>query len=250
VLGTAFELAATRTETRLRTIEGLVRFTSAGRSVDVREGGLSTADPRGLRSWEPVCDYDFAGMKTLPAALEPLFCSTGTLHTRNRRIVAAPERVVMGPAGLGFVSLSGAENTHGLVVARLKEEVGDDAVAEATIAGGAPWTLGISVSGDSFEGYRAIFVSSHDRSGIAVDSIHPVEVAVLAQSPQTIAFERDRVLRVEKLGNRIRVWVDRELRVDAEVSYPLPEKRLKTVALSNFGGPPVVRNLRVWRRSP
>jgi hypothetical protein len=227
-----------------------VRLTSAGRSVDVRQGGLSTADARGLRSWEPVCDFDFAGMRTLPAALEPLFCSTKTLHTHDRRIVAAPERVVLGPAGLGFVNRPGDENTHGLVVARLKEEVGDDAVVEATIAGGAPWTLGISVSGDSFEGYRAVFVSSHDRSGISVDSIHPVAVAVLAQSPQTIAFERDRTLRVEKLGNRIRVWVDRELRIDTEVAYPLRDKRLKTAALSNFGGPPVVRNLRVWRRSP
>lgn len=250
VLGTDFELAATRTETRLRTIEGLVRFTSAGRSVDVREGGLSTADARGLRSWEPVCDLDFTGSRSVPAALEPLFCSTKTLHTPDRRIVAAPERLVPGPGGLGFVNVPGDENTHGLVVARLREEVGEDAVVEAAIAGGSPWTLGISVSGDSFEGYRAVFVSSHDRSGIAVDSIHPVEVAVLARSPQTIAFDRDRVLRVEKLGNRIRVWVDRDLRIDTEVSYPLPEKRLKTVALSNFGGPPVVRHLRVWRRSP
>jgi len=41
--------------------------------------------------------------------------------------------------------------------------------------------------------------------------------------------------------------VDRELRIDTEVPEMLPEGRRKGVALSNFGMPPVVRALRVWR---
>jgi len=248
VVGTLFEISASRTETRLHTLQGAVRFAAGGRSVEVRDGALSTADARGLRSWEPVCDLDFPAMRSLPAEMEAVFCPTSALHTPSRRVVPAPDRVVLEPRGLGFVNRPGDEKNHGLVVARLREEVGDDAVVEATIAGGAPWTLGLSVAGDSFEGYRAIFVATAENSGITVDSIWPVEVAVLSRSDQSISYDRDRTLRLEKSGRRIRVWVDGDLRIDAEVSYPLSEKRRKTAALSNFGGPPTVRSLRVWKR--
>ncbi len=248
VIGTSFELAATRAETRLRTIQGQVRFTAGGQAVEVRDGGLSTADSRGLRAWEPVCDFDFSSLTALPASLETVFCSTTVLHTPDRKVVTAPDRARLEEGGLKFVLHPQDASKYGLIVARLKEEVGDDAVVEATIAGGAPWTLGMAVGGDSFEGYRVIFVAHEGESGIAVDSIYPAALAVLAQDARTISFDRDRVLRAEKIGRRIRVWVDRDLRLDTEVSYPLAEKRLRTVALSNFGGPPIVRNLRVWKR--
>jgi len=48
-------------------------------------------------------------------------------------------------------------------------------------------------------------------------------------------------------GNRIRVWLDQELRLDAVVDPPLAAGRRRTFALSNYGESPVVRSLRVWK---
>lgn len=245
VLGTSFELLVTAAETRLRTIQGRVRFASGDREVLVRDGGLSTAGDGGIRAWASVAAFDFPSMTLLPPRMEAVFCPTELLHTPGRRVEPAPDRVAVGPAGLEFAT--GAGRPHGLIVARLAEEVGEDVAVEAEVAGGQPWTLGLAVAGDSFEGYRIIFSALGKGDGIAVDTIHPWELSVLTQSAGTIAFDRDRVLRVEKVGNRIRVWVDRELRIDTEVSRPLPEGRRRTVALSNFGGPPRVRSLRIWR---
>jgi hypothetical protein len=45
----------------------------------------------------------------------------------------------------------------------------------------------------------------------------------------------------------MRVWIDRELRVDTEIRHPLLEGRRRTFALSNYGAPPVLRGLRVWK---
>ncbi len=244
VLGTSFEVWASREETRLRAVSGRVRFSSGGRSVEVGPGGLSTADARGLRRWEPVADYDFTTMKSPPPTLETVFCDSRLLHTPERRVVEAPGRVRIVDGGLGFVS---GHDPHGLVVLRWKGEVGDDAVVEALVAGGAPWNLGMAVAGDSFEGYRIIFSAKEGGGGISVDSIYPYPVAVFVQDHQMISFDRDRLLRVEKVGRRIRVWVDGDKRVDAELNYPLREGRVRTAALSNFGGPPVVKGLRIWK---
>ena len=76
---------------------------------------------------------------------------------------------------------------------------------------------------------------------------HPSGQGLLAQDPRPIPYERDHILRVEKLGRRIRVWVDGELRIDTELSHPLPKDRRKTFAISNFGEPPLIRSLRVWK---
>jgi hypothetical protein len=54
-------------------------------------------------------------------------------------------------------------------------------------------------------------------------------------------------LRVEKQGERIRVWVDRELRIDTAVTHPLARDRKRTVAISNFDESPPIRALRVWK---
>lgn len=53
--------------------------------------------------------------------------------------------------------------------------------------------------------------------------------------------------RVEKQRQRIRVWVDRELRIDTEVAHPLANDRRRVFAISNFGSPPLIRSLRIWR---
>ena len=41
--------------------------------------------------------------------------------------------------------------------------------------------------------------------------------------------------------------IDRELRLDTEISHPLPEGRRKSFAISNYGAPPLLRGLRVWK---
>jgi hypothetical protein len=45
----------------------------------------------------------------------------------------------------------------------------------------------------------------------------------------------------------MRVWIDRELLLDTEIRHPLPETRRRTFAISNYGAPPVLRGLRVWK---
>jgi hypothetical protein len=107
--------------------------------------------------------------------------------------------------------------------------------------------MGMSVDGDSFEGYRIIFVAPDYPNGIEVDSIYPIEATLLAQDPRPISTEQDHTLRVEKRGPQLRVWVDRELRIDTALAYALAPGRTQTFAISSFGLGPQIRALRVWK---
>ena len=84
-------------------------------------------------------------------------------------------------------------------------------------------------------------------SGCTIDSLYPAGQTLLAQDPRPLSYERSHVLRVEKYGRRMRVWVDREIRIDTEVNHALASDRRKTFAISNFGESPVIRSLRVWK---
>jgi ferric-dicitrate binding protein FerR (iron transport regulator) len=246
VLGTVFEMTSSWNETRLETLSGRVRLSGEGRSVEVKGGEIAVADGQGVVRWEPVCAFAFSGMKELPSGMETVFSPSATLHTSARKVDAAPGGVHFSPGGL-VLGPKGTPKEHGLVVARWKEEVGDDLLMEAEVAGGERWSLGFSLSGDSFEGYRVIFAVFGYPNGIAIDTIHPVECVVLASDPRTISYEKDHTLRLERRGRRMRVWIDRELRLDTEITHSLPEGRKRTFALSNFGAPPVIRSLRVWK---
>jgi ferric-dicitrate binding protein FerR (iron transport regulator) len=250
VLGTSFELAVEGGETRLHTLEGRVRFTSEGQSVEVGPGEKAVARSGKIVRWTPVCDLDFSKTRTLPSQLEPVFCLSKLLHTPERKVDSAPERIHFVEGGLVLGATPGLKVEHGLVVARWKEEVGDDVILEADLAGGERWSLGFAVSGDSFEGYRIIFAVPGYPAGISVDTIHPVECIVLAADPRLIAYEKDHLLRVEKCGKRVKVWVDRELRIDTEIAHALPDGRRRSFAISNFGAPPVIRALRAWKAAP
>jgi hypothetical protein len=107
--------------------------------------------------------------------------------------------------------------------------------------------MGLSVDGDSFEGYRIIFVAPDYPNGINVDSIYPVEATLLAQDPRPISTEQDHTLRVEKRGPQLRVWVDRELRIDTALAYALAPDRKQNFAISTFGSGPQIRALRAWK---
>jgi hypothetical protein len=246
IVGTLFELSSTLDETRLRTLEGRIRFTSDGRELEVNAGEMATADGQGVVRWQPVCSLDFARMKELPPQFETIYCRSDLLHTPGRKIEPAADRLRLVPGGI-VLEPHGPGNQHGLVVSRWKEEVGDDVLLEAEVVGGERWSLGLSVGGDSFEGYRIIFAVFGYPNGISIDTIHPVECIVLAADPRNIAYEKDHLLRVERRGRRMRVWIDRELRLDTEITHPLPDGRKRTFAISNFGAPPVIRSLRVWK---
>ena len=131
-------------------------------------------------------------------------------------------------------------------MSRWQDAIGGDVAIEVDVSAGDKWSLGIAVDGDSFEGYRVIFIAPNYPNGISVDSIYPVESTLLAQDPRPIATDQDHTLRVEKRGPQLRVWVDRELRIDTALSYPLAPNRKRTFAISNFGLGPHIRSLRVW----
>jgi len=247
ILGTSFELSTSWNETRLVTLSGRVRLAAEGRSVEIGPGEVGVANSSGVVRWKPVCDLDFSKMQALPAQMETVFCPSRTLHTVERKVVPSPDRTHFRDGGLVLNSVLGTQIEHGLIVTRWKEEVGDDVVLEADVVGGQRWSLGFSLSGDSFEGYRVIFAVFGYPEGITIDTIHPVETVVLASDPRPISYEKDHVLRVEKRGKRVRIWVDRELRMDTEITHPLPEGRLRTFAISNFGAPPVIRSFRAWK---
>jgi hypothetical protein len=254
VLGTKFDLHAEAESTRLDVTEGRVRFartqqtnSPASQGVEVGPGEWAASTRESLVRWTPVCDLDFSRMKELPSQMEAVFCSSKILHTRERKIVPAPDRVRFERGGLVFDPVPGETRDHGLVVARWKEEVGDDIRMEAEIAGGSLWSIGFAVSGDSFEGYRVIFAIRENPGGIMIDTISPVDFVPLASDPRPIAFEKNQAIKVEKVGKRVKVWVDQELRIDTVIDHPLSEGRRKVFAISNFGESPVVRSLRVWR---
>ncbi|HVR85820.1 MAG TPA: FecR family protein [Planctomycetota bacterium] len=253
VLGTKFDLWADAESTRLEVSQGKVRLIRDGDSkpegVDVGPGEKAVASSQDLVRWTPVCDIDFSRMNELPAQMEALFCSSRVLHTPERKIESGAERIRFESGGLVFDPVPSSKQDHGLVVARWKDDVGDDLVIEAGVAGGSIWSLGFALSGDSFEGYRIIFGIRENPGGIMIDTIAPIEFKPLVSDPRPISFDKDHVLRAEKRGNRVKVWLDRELRIDAVIEHPLAPNRKRTFALSNFGESPVVRSLRVWKGS-
>jgi hypothetical protein len=165
-------------------------------------------------------------------------------------IVPAPHGIRLTDDGLRFVDARPAFGDHGLIVSRWTEAIGSDIAMEVEVSAGQQWSLGFAVDGDSFTGYRIIFAVPEYPNGITIDSLHPSGLTLLAQDPRPIRYDRDHTLRVEKVGQRMRVWVDREIRIDTELSHALASDRKKTFAISNFGDPPVIRSLRVWKSAP
>ena len=209
-------------------------------------GELVTADAQEVVRWSPVCAVDFEKLGALPASMEAVFSESGTIHTDRRTIRAAPGRARFVPGGLRLSGAHEEPGGHGLAVLRWTEEVGDDVVLEADLAAGERWSLGMALSGDSFDGLRVIFAVPEYPGGISVDVIHPAQV-MLAHDPRPIPFGAQHTLRVERRGARLRVWVDGDLRVDTEIRHPLPVGRKKVFALSNYGSPPVIKALRAWK---
>lgn len=247
VLGTVFNLSAAPVATSVRVARGRVRVAGADGSMEVTEGNQATVDVHGACAWSPVCDLDFTAMKDLPPQLETVFCDSANLHTPGRRIVPGPAGVRLEDGGLRFADPRPVFGEHGLIVSRWIEEVPGDLAIEVEVSAGDRWSLGIAVDGDSFQGYRVIFAAPNYPFGITIDSLFPSDMTLLAQDPRQIPYDRGHLLRVERQGQRIRVWVDREIRIDTEVVHPLSSDRRRTFAISNFGASPLIRSVRVWK---
>jgi len=246
VVGTSFDLTSGGEETRLQTRSGRVRLSSEAGSVEVGPGEKGSATAAGVVRWVPVYDLDFTRMTEIPASLETTFCESATHLTPNRKVERVTDRLRFGKDGVRF-----DQTRHGLVVLEAKEPVGEDVILEADVAGGAQWSLQLSVSGNAFEGYRLVFAAIDEYpNGIAVDTISAKELMVLARDPRPISYDKDHTLRVERRGSRIRAWIDGQIRIDTEVTQPLPENRRRTFSMANFGASASVRALRVWKPAP
>jgi ferric-dicitrate binding protein FerR (iron transport regulator) len=248
VLGTEFELSAAWKETRLHTTLGHVRLSAEGRSIDVKAGQVGIADAQGVLRWDPVCSFDFTKMKELPSQMTPMFSGSELIHSPTRKVVQDSGRAKVTEKGLQVGSDS---VQNGLTDLQWKDEVGENVILEAEIAAGTKWGLGLCVSGSGFEGYRVFFAAIDAYpNGIAVDTIYPGECIVLARDPRPISYLKDHVLRVERRGQRIRAWVDGEVRIDTEINHPLADGRRRVFSLCNFGSAPVIRTLKVWKAVP
>jgi ferric-dicitrate binding protein FerR (iron transport regulator) len=252
VLGTVFELSSAWKETRLYTMNGHVRLAAEGRSVDVKSGQVGIADAQGLQRWDPVCALDFTKMGEPPSQMTPAFCYSDVLNKAGRKIETAPElvreRVRFSERGLTLGPKAESKGKNGLIDLQWKDEVGEDVIVEVDLAAGNSWGLGICVSGSGFEGYRVFFAAINDYpNGIAIDTIWPAELIVLARDPRPISFDKDHTLRVERRGPRIRAWVDGQVRIDTEINQALAEGRRRAFSLCNFGAAPTIRTLRVWK---
>lgn len=247
VPGTAFDLVAAPVESRVRVEQGWVRWADGGSGIKVVAGEASTADLQGVQAWVSVCDLDFAATASLPPQLETVFCDSPSLHTGQRRIRPAAKGVRLGNGGLRFAPQRESFGVHGLIVTRWIESVGGDVAIEVGITAEDRWSLQLAVDGDCFAGYRVVFAAPNYPNGIAVDSLHPSGFTLLAQDPRPVPNRGDHVLRVEKRGRQLRVWVDRELRIDTVLDHPLDAARKRTFALGQFGSGPLVRSLRVWK---
>lgn len=246
VVGTSFDLTSGGEETRLQTRSGRVRLTSEAGSVEIGPGEKGSATAAGVVRWVPVYDLDFSRMTEIPATLETSFCESATHLTPNRKVERVTDRLRFGKDGVRF-----DQSRHGLVVLEAKEPIGEDAILEADVAGGQQWSLQLSVSGNAFEGYRVVFAAIDEYpNGIAVDTISSRELMVLARDPRPISYDKDHTLRVERRGARIRAWIDGQIRIDTEVTQPLPENRRRTFSMANFGASASVRALRVWKPAP
>jgi ferric-dicitrate binding protein FerR (iron transport regulator) len=250
VLGTVFDLNVAPVATAVHVSQGRVQLSASGHVAEVVAGGLASADAQGVYTWSPISRLDFSRITSLPAQLETVYCDSTSLHSAARNIVVAPGNVALTKEGLRFIDSPGKPVGHGLAVMRWAEELGGDVAVEVDVSAGPRWSLGFAVDGDSFEGYRVIFAAPSYPFGITIDTIHPSAVTLLAQDPRPIPYERDHTLRVEKLGQRMRVWVDGELRIDTSVAHPLPAGRRRTFAISSFGNPPLIRGLHVWTATP
>lgn len=247
VLGTSFELQAGADETRLLTRSGRVRLRSEQESVEVGPGERGQVTAGRVVRWVPVRDLDFSAMSGVPETMETIFCDAASHLNKDRKPVPAPDRVRFLQGGLTFVQGPDPRAKHGLVVLKDKGEIGEDALLEAVVAAGPAWSLQMSVSGDAFEGYRVVFAAMDEYpNGVAVDTISAGDLMVLARDPRKISYDREHTLRVERLGTRMRVWIDGQIRIDTEVTQPLPEGRRRTFSLSNFGAEPVVKSLKIW----
>ena len=106
--------------------------------------------------------------------------------TPHSEIVPAPNNAILEKGGLRLDDSHATAPVHGLVVTRWTEAIGGDVALEVDVSAGKQWSLGVAVDGDSFQGYRIIFIAPDYPNGISVDSIYPVEQTLLAQDPRPI----------------------------------------------------------------
>src|SRR6185503_20885475 len=118
-----------------------------------------------------------------------MFCFSDVIHTPNRKIVPQPDRVSLSERGL---KLGTNASRNGLTDLQWKDEVGEDLIVEVNVAAGPHWGLGVALSGNGFEGYRAFFAAIDDYpNGIAIDTIWPQDVLILARDPRPISYDKD-----------------------------------------------------------
>ncbi|MFC1462816.1 leucine-rich repeat domain-containing protein, partial [Verrucomicrobiota bacterium] len=200
---------------------------------------LLEEEKKRVEAWLPVCDFDFSKETKLDSRFEAVLCPGGLLLTDKRQLSPVPELAEIEDSCLKL------RRGEGLMQLHWQEDVGDDIQLECNVSGRQ--SMGLSVAGDSFRGYRIIYDARQNT--VELDTIRDFNYTTLAANRQALkpAGERRR-FRVEKSGANIRVWVDGDLVVDYFDPLVLSGPGQRTFSLSTFHMKADVYRLRVLRR--
>lgn len=202
---------------------------------------LKKEEHRREQTWIPVYDGDFATETNLSARFETFYRDAKDLFNPAVPMRQANDMAkVVGPCLV-------LTNSSGLVMTRWKgkEDAGDDVQFDCEISGSN--SVGIAVGGDTFTGYRAVYDAQ--ANSIVLDTLMASVWKTLAGNRQPLKPpEERRLIRVEKSGSTIRVWVDQDLVIDYFDPLIRSGPGQRTFALSAFYTKAVVYGIQFCRR--
>ncbi|MBA3684260.1 MAG: protein kinase [Planctomycetes bacterium] len=211
------------------------------KEAERREAALEAQRREG---WIPIVELDFANTAELPPDLVSEFCPADQLMTADRNLRSEP---AVAEIRDGVLALRGiVRGQMGLGTIRMGTQANEDVRVQAVVRESG--SIGLSLGGSSFTGYRAIFDFS--RGAVAIDSIEGGIHRVYTSGRFTPRTAKTSQLMAEKVGSLLRVELDGQeiLRyVD-----PLPKSGTdhRAIGVNVFCSEVAITSIRAERRQP